>query len=49
MAAAEACSTVPPDRVYFIDKDDARCVAFALSKEIPDPRGTHAHEHLHEI
>src|SRR5208282_1225378 len=49
MAAAEACAAMASHSVNFIYKDNARRMFLALDKQITDPRGSHADEHLDEI
>ena len=49
MSSAEARSAMPPNRIDFIYKDDARRVFLPLFKQIANPRCAHADEHFHEI
>ena len=49
MAAAEAGATVTPDRIDFINEDDAGSVLLALLEQVTNPACAHPHEHLHEI
>jgi hypothetical protein len=49
VSAAEPRAPVATHRVDFVDEDDAGGVLLALEEEIAHPRGTDAHEHLHEI
>jgi hypothetical protein len=35
--------------VYLVHNDDGRRRGLGLLEEVPDPRGAHAYEHLHEI
>jgi hypothetical protein len=49
MAATEACSAVTPNRVDFVDKDDARRLLFALNEKVTDSGSSDADEHFYEI
>ncbi len=41
--------SLPPDRIQFVNKNDARGLRLGFHKKIPHPRRPHADEHLHEI
>ena len=47
--AAEACAAVAPDRVNFVDEDDAGRILLALLEKIANAARADAHEHLDEI
>jgi len=47
--ATEACSTMPPNRIDFIDEDDTRRMGLALFEQISDAAGANTNEHLDEI
>src|SRR3974390_3253691 len=49
MTATQAGATVPAHSVDFVDENDAGGVFLGLDKQVADPGGPHAHEHLHEI
>ena len=49
VSAAEARAAMAPDRVDFIDEDDARGVLLALLEQIAHAARAHADEHLDEI
>src|ERR671924_885864 len=49
MAATEAGAAVTPDRVDFVDENDARCLLFALNEKVTDSRSSDADEHFYEI
>src|SRR5262249_29155211 len=49
MAATEAGSTVTPNRVDFVDKDDAGRLLFALNEKVTDSGGSDADKHFYEI
>ena len=42
-------AATPPDRIDFVDKDQARGGFLALLKHVPDAGSTHADKHLHKI
>ena len=48
-SAAETCATVPPDRVDFIDEDDAWGMLLRLVEHIAHTRGADADEHLDKV
>src|SRR5258707_2030116 len=49
MSTAEACATMTPNSVDFIDENDAGGVLLALLKQIAYPACTNADEHLYKI
>ncbi len=49
VAAAEAGTAMPPDRVDFVDKDDAGGVLLALLEHVADAAGADTDEHFHEV
>ena len=49
IAAAEAGAAVPPDRVDFVDKDDAGRILLALLEHVAHPARADADEHLDKI
>src|ERR1700730_15501692 len=49
MPAAETMSTVPSDRIDFINENNARSGFFSLLKHIANSRRSHADKHLDEI
>ena len=49
VTAAQTGAAVAPDRIDFIDKDNAGGVLLALDKEVADARSADTDKHLHEI
>src|SRR6266436_6029978 len=49
VSPAEARSAMPPDRVDFVDEDDAGCILLALLKQVAHAAGAHANEHFNEV
>ncbi len=49
VAPAEPGAAEPPHRVDLIDEYDAGRVLLSLLEQVPHARGSHAHEHLHEV
>jgi len=49
IAATEAGSAVTPNRVDFVDKDDARRVLFALNEKVTDSGSPNTDEHFYKI
>src|SRR3989344_3568286 len=49
VASAKAHASVPSDCVNLVDKHYGRSVLPRPIKQIPDPGGSHAHEHLHKF
>src|SRR6185295_13226243 len=49
VAAAEAMSPAPPDRVNFVDKDQARSILARLFEHIAHAARADADEHFHKI
>ena len=49
MAAAQACAAMAPDRVDFIDEDDAGGVLLALLEKVANAAGADADEHFNEV
>src|SRR5215475_2272472 len=49
MPATEAGSAVTPDRVDFVDKDDARSSLFALHEKVPNSGSSNTDEHFYKI
>src|SRR5215510_4140254 len=49
MPAAEAGAPAAADRVDLVHEDDTGGVLLALVKQVADPRGADAHEHLDEV
>ena len=49
MPAPETRASVATYGVDLVDKDDARCVFFALLEKIADPRSTYTDKHLDEV
>ena len=47
--ASKSGSPATTDRVNFIDKKDAWCVATSFLKEVPDPARTNSNKHFHKI
>jgi hypothetical protein len=45
----KACTTLAPDRIEFIDEDDTRGAFLGGLKEVTNPAGTDADEHLDEL
>ena len=49
VTAAQSRAAVPADCVDLVHKDDTRCVALGLFKEVSDPGCAHTNEHLNEF
>ena len=49
MSPAETCSAMPPNRINFIDENDAGRVFLALFKEIAHAACAHANKHFDEV
>ena len=47
--ATKASTSVSPDSIDLVDKDDTGSMFLALFEQITHPGGTNTHEHLHEI
>src|SRR5436189_206763 len=47
--ASTFSSTLAADGIDLVHEDDARRVLLPLLEQVADPRGAHAHEHLHEV
>src|SRR5262245_13859413 len=49
MSATEASATMTPNRVDFIDKDDAGSILLSLLEQVADAACSDADEHLYEV
>src|SRR5438094_7206979 len=49
VTATQASATVTPDSVDLVDENDARSIFLALLKQVANPAGTHAYDHLDEV
>mmetsp|Transcript_29281 Transcript_29281/g.113541 ORF Transcript_29281/g.113541 Transcript_29281/m.113541 type:complete len:334 (-) Transcript_29281:802-1803(-) len=49
IATGNACASLPPDSINFVDEDDARSVLLRLTEQISHTRCTHANEHFHKL
>src|SRR5450631_2629375 len=49
IAAAKARAAMPPDRVNFVDEDDAWRILLRLIEHVANPARAHADKHFHEI
>src|SRR5260370_314636 len=48
-SAAKSCTAMPPDRVDFVDEDDAGRILLALFKKIAHAARANADKHFHEV
>jgi hypothetical protein len=49
VSTTQACSSMPSDCVYFIDKNDAWGISFPLVVKVSDSRSSNTYEHLNKI
>src|ERR1700722_14408852 len=49
MPAAKPMPAMPPNRIDFVDENNARCGFLSLLKHVTDSRGTHPNKHLDKI
>ena len=49
VASAQACATVAPNGIDFIDENDTGCVFFALDEQITHPGSANTDKHLDKI